>query len=61
MDSERRSAAGRGRGLAGLCLLAALVAGGCRLLADEFTWLDRAAPAAVAVPDAPQTGVAGRP
>jgi len=39
----------------------ACAAGGCRFLADEFTWLDRRAPAARTVPDAPVSGLAERP
>ena len=43
----------------GLCLL--LAAPSCRLIADEFSWLDRAAPGATAVPDAPVPALAVRP
>lgn len=43
----------------GLC--ACLATTGCRFLADEFTWLDRAAPSALAVPDAPVSGLVERP
>jgi hypothetical protein len=42
-----------------VCGLAAL--GGCRFLADEFSWYDRQAPSARAVPDAPVPGLAGQP
>jgi len=61
MNSERPRADRRARLLAGLCVLASLCAGGCRFLADEFTWLDRRAPGAIAVPDAPLSGLADRP
>jgi len=39
-------------------VLAALASSGCRFLADEFTFLDRAAPGTGTAPDAPVTGVA---
>ena len=53
---------GRRRLLAAcLCLCAAAVTGGCRFLADEFTWLDRAAPTSTVAPDAPVSGLAERP
>ena len=61
MNSDRPRTDRRVRLLAGCCLLASLCAGGCRFLADEFTWLDRRAPGAVAVPDAPLSGVVDRP
>lgn len=41
------------------CLLSAL--GGCSFLADEFTWIDRAAPEAVVQGDRPTDGTLGRP
>ena len=44
-----------------LCVCALVLAGGCRFLADEFTWLDRAAPGTEVPPDAPVTGADGRP
>ncbi len=53
-----RSRHGLARLLA-VCGLAAL--GGCRFLADEFSWYDRQAPSARAVPDAPVPGLAGQP
>ena len=47
----------------GRCLLLTVVLGasGCRFLADELTVLDRRAPGAVAVPDAPVSGLTERP
>ncbi len=37
------------------------VTGGCSLLENEFTWLDRIGPALRAVPDAPVSGTLSRP
>jgi hypothetical protein len=50
------AARGRAPRRALLVLLVLLPAGGCRFLADEFTWLDRASPAAIEAPDAPVSG-----
>jgi hypothetical protein len=44
-------------GVAGLLL----VLGGCSFLADEFTWVDRAAPGAVVATDRPLDASLGRP
>jgi hypothetical protein len=44
-----------------LLLGVAGTASSCRFLADEFTWLDRRAPAARTVPDAPVSGLVERP
>lgn len=41
------------------CLLLAL--GGCSFLADEFTWIDGAAPGAVVQGDRPLDATLGRP
>ena len=41
------------------CLLLAL--GGCSFLADEFTWIDCAAPGATVRGDKPTDGSLGRP
>ena len=45
--------------LASLLLL--IAAGGCTALADEFVWLDKAAPDAHPRGDAGQDGTASRP
>ena len=42
-------------------LLAALGAGSCSFLADEFTWLDRAGPVADPAATAAPSGTAERP
>ncbi len=42
-------------------LVVCLAAGGCNFLLDEFTYLDRAAPAPVRPPDAPCPGLDERP
>jgi len=44
--------------------LALLLAGGlssCRILADEFVMLDRAAPGAIRTPDAPRSDLVEKP
>jgi hypothetical protein len=48
---------------AAMVLAAAALAGlpGCRILADELVMLDRAAPAAIATPDAPRSDLGDRP
>lgn len=38
-----------------------LVLGGCSFLADEFTWIDRAAPEATVQGDRPHDATLGRP
>lgn len=38
-----------------------LCTAGCSLLEDEFTWLDRAAPASLRAPDRPLADLAERP
>jgi hypothetical protein len=42
-------------------LLVSVPVAGCSLLEDEFTSLDRAAPAALRAPDAPTSGLVERP
>jgi len=44
-------------GVAGLLL----ALGGCRFLADEFTWIDCAAPEATVQGDRPHDATLGRP
>jgi hypothetical protein len=58
--SRHRSRGHLARGLlTGLMLCAGLSS--CRILADEFVMLDRAAPAAMRTPDAPRGDLADRP
>ncbi|MFN7590164.1 MAG: hypothetical protein ACK501_16050 [Planctomycetota bacterium] len=55
----RPSTRSRLRRLAVGCLLLAL--GGCTFIADEFTWIDRAAPGATVQGDRPTDASLGRP
>ncbi len=63
MTPERRCHGPRPRVVLASLLLfgVACAASGCRFLADEFTWLDRRAPAARTAPDAPVSGLVERP
>ncbi len=56
-EPKRRSTA---RALAAVLLATALLCGGCSALADEFSWLDRAAPSTADPPDAPPSGLEAR-
>lgn len=58
---KRAPASPRDRLAVWICLCVLLAAPSCRLIADEFSWLDRAAPTATVVPDAPVPGLAVRP
>lgn len=59
MKPERRRVARFAGWAAALFVVAAT--GGCRFLADEFTWLDRQPPGAGSPPDAPVSGIDERP
>lgn len=59
----RRSSPEPRRRLGALALVLGLLppCAGCSFLENEFTWLDRAAPHAVAAPDAAADGSVARP